>query len=319
MQPCTYPLGSPGGKCSQGKCVEGAKCRSIGGVLPLCLHDCSTTSCPRGGFCMASTGYMCRCTKDSDCQAGSSCNNLVPGKWMMGACAAGPSRSCPSGWRCERLEKGGGFCVPDRPGTIVQGGRCGFLRRCAEDLTCITVSGVRRCVAGCGKGRSCPPGTDCGSTHHGTICLCRQGRCTGGRTCVMVDQYGGVCVNLQQGTCLESGECPVGYACVGGKCKPRMEKEQGVGDGGDGPHEAPSPPEATDATVLDEPRGVDRRVQDWAGQGGGGDDHLGDGGSKGGCGCGLDSNAASGDPVGVVLGLLGLLAASGLRRRRPSS
>jgi uncharacterized repeat protein (TIGR01451 family)/MYXO-CTERM domain-containing protein len=309
---------------SDAECDDGLFCTGA----ESCLDGvCQATGDPCQGaglVCDEASAACVECLGDGDCDDGLFCNGAE--SCAAGACQAGQAPDCDDGIGCtlDGCDEGAGGCMH-----LADDGACDDGLFCTGAGSCDTLLGCvyagdpcagaglvcdeagDACVA-CQSDAECDDGLFCTGVESCVAGACQAGAdpCPG----AMCDEAGAACRE-----CLTDEHCDDGDPCTLDTCDPSLGCRNVFQDAdGDGVCDALDPcpfdptntcqacPDADGDGVCDAldpcPQDPLDRCTFW-------DDH---GVAGGGCVCG----ASGPDPGASALGLLGLLALVGLRRRR---
>lgn len=148
------------------------------------------------------------CTSNSNCTGGRVCKSLLGTTSAICTTASAapsnpiscPPANCPTGYTCQNAQGGGQACLP-------QLGSADLCKFCSDGSQCSTGqcvtdgSGHFFCSQTCSSAATCGSGYNCVTTTQGGLCAPTS-----------------ACTNQCTGTGQSS--CPVGYACVSGRCDP---------------------------------------------------------------------------------------------------
>lgn len=257
MRSCGPQRGLPGSPCQDNNtCTNDATCfgSTEAGKTHVCLHTCQTNDdCKKGGGSRCFQGY-CLCASDKDCETGHQCNKSTG---LLGACAPQQAPiACGEKQQCLSSYNAASYCVSTQPGRQALGETCDAVNRCIEGLQCFRVSGGALCLQPCSKNSDCTLGRTCwGVNSQEWACLCTQGSCPKGRTCVPVlATLRGVCKTTETPECLEAQDCPTGYQCKDKKCiLPGSQEPASESTNDGGLTESTSPTEPSPETIASEP------------------------------------------------------------------
>jgi len=326
------------GACERDDLCRTGVCRDVGGGK-ICTQACEPAipvgSCPAGTYCreVACGESYCAAGEPGAVRAGDACSNDTDCSTLRcreGVCVAGclPGQGeCQQGEACAPDGPSCGSCLPaesvDGPRGL--GEPCETNADCSSDA-CANVPGDHYCTARCDG--SCPSGFHCAEG----ACL-RGDLGTDGEPCeVDAECAGGRCIVWDEGrscssTCDPSRACPDGATCEpletgGSACRPDLGILGAECENGDecfggicaswgGQRRCSeacdvADPCPTGFECLDAGDGVRVCVAGGAGDEGDGDD-------GGGCGCRVGREARAGSAW--LLGVLGLAAAIGRRRK----
>ena len=209
-----YPDGGPGG--------TGWDCSNNYDCAAGCYCDPDTDTCQEGGFCErdedCAEGFVCdnrsscvpgngggeeECTEDSQCEAGSFCDESSGDCVPSGDCTA--DDQCPDGQTCDEERE---TCVP---------AACDENSDCPTGSYCDLSSG--ECVGStvCGENGECPPDTTCDEETN--TCVPNQpppATCQGEVTCDELPPEcaegtnPGIVDGCYTGECIADADCPDG-------------------------------------------------------------------------------------------------------------
>jgi hypothetical protein len=219
---CDYATRTAGG---QPFCYQ--ECRDVCADLP--AYGSYATRRDAGVAPTASTsdagtarGLLCAaCSSHRDCDEGALCLVLGRGGADAGASdgegrcgfACSGATDCPSGYECLRVDSArqcvpkSRTCAPDRSAVP----ECSDESPCSADATCVK----NVCRALCTSTDTCGPGELCGASgycapYEGAACGAGAAACARGTRC-----DDGRCTPI----CLDSVDCPKGWACTDGLCR----------------------------------------------------------------------------------------------------